>query len=308
MTQTKSPATSERWLDPSHLRRLAILMAGCLVLTAHASAQRQERDLYVSVVDASGKPVTDIETREFVVKEDGVTREVLKSVKATDPMQIALVVDNSQAAGKDIPDLRDSIRAFIAGLNPSDEVALITVADRPTILVDYTTSRSALEGGIGRVFSPPGSGAKLLETIVEVSRGVQKRDPARPIIVLVTAEGPEFSDLHEKYVLDALAKSGASMHAIVLTSPGADLSSDPARIRSVVLNRGTESSGGRQDQILTSQSLPAQLGQVAAELANQYRVTYSRPESLIPPEKLRVGVTRNKLTARGTPVRSPGGQ
>ena len=141
--------------------------------------------MYVSVVDAAGAPVTDIETREFVVKEDGVTREVLTSTKATDPLQIALVVDNSQAASKDIPSLRDAIRAFIAGLGDRDEVALISVADRPTIMVDYTTSRQRLEDGIGHVFAPPGSGARLLEAIVEVSRGIQKRNPDRPVIVLV---------------------------------------------------------------------------------------------------------------------------
>ena len=263
--------------------------------------------MYVSVVDAAGAPVTDIETREFVVKEDGVTREVLTSTKATDPLQIALVVDNSQAASKDIPSLRDAIRAFIAGLGDRDEVALISVADRPTIMVDYTTSRQRLEDGIGHVFAPPGSGARLLEAIVEVSRGIQKRNPDRPVIVLVTTEGPEFSDLHEKYVLDALEQSGAAMHAVIVTSPDADISSDRARTRSIVLNRGTESSGGRQDPILTSQNLPARLGEIAAELSNQYRVTYSRPETLIPPRTIQVGVTRDTLIARGTPVRAASG-
>lgn len=290
--------------------RAAVAVAMCLIAFAtRPSAQRQDRELYVSVVDTAGAPVTDIETREFVVKEDGVTREVLKSTKATDPMQIALVVDNSQAAANDISNLRDSIRAFIAGLGDRDEVALISVADRPTIMVDYTTNRRALEDGIGHVFAPPGSGAKLLEAIVEVSRGIQKRNPDRPVIVLVTTEGPEFSDLHEKYVLDALEKSGAAMHAVILTSPDADISSDRARTRSIVLNRGTEASGGLKDPILTSQNLPARLGQIAAEISNQYRVTYSRPESLIPPEKIQVGVTREKLSARGTPVRAaPGGR
>ena len=292
----------------SHRRGVAIIAASCLtVFAAVASAQRQERELYVSVVDAAGAPVTDIETREFVVKEDGITREVLKSAKATDPMQIALVVDNSLAAASDIPNLRDSIRAFIAGLGDRDEVALISVADRPTIMVDYTTSRGKLEEGIGRVFAPPESGARLLEAIVDVSRGIQKRNPDRPVIVLVATEGPEFSDMPEKYVLDAIEQSGAAMHAVVLTSPDADISSDRARTRNIVLYRGTESSGGRRDQILTGQSLPARLGQIAAELSNQYRVTYSRPESLIPPEKIRVGVTREKLTARGTPVRAASG-
>lgn len=278
-----------------------------MLFAPRASAQRQDRELYVSVLDQSGVPVPDIQTREFVVREDGIAREVLKSAKATDALHIALVVDNSQAASNDIPNLRDSIRAFIAGVAGTDEIALISVADRPTIMVDYTTNRRALEDGIGRVFAPPGSGARLLEAIVEVSRGIQKRNPARPVIVIVTTEGPEFSDMPEKFVLDALEQSGAAMHALVLTSPDADISSDRARTRNIVLNRGTAASGGRHEHILTSQGLATRLGQVAAELSNQYRITYARPESLIPPEKLQVGVTRDNLTARGTPVRAVSG-
>jgi hypothetical protein len=40
------------------------------------------------------------------------------------------------------------------------------------------------------------------------------------------------------------------------------------------------------------------MAQLAAELVNQYVVTYSRPETLIPPEKIAVTVTKPGLTAR----------
>ena len=298
MTSTRSSRQSFRLL-------LVAWTIGSLVATATgASAQSQERGLYVSVVDHSGAPVTDLATREFVVKEDGVARAVLRSAPATDPLQIALIVDNSQAASTDIPDLRDALRAFIAALAGTNDMAIIATADRPTILVDYTTRPADLEKGIGRIFSQPGSGAYLLESIIEVSRGIQKRDAQRPVVLIVTTEGPEFSDLHYDYVLNALEKSGAAMHAVVLTNPDADISSDRARTRSIVLNRGTESTGGRQEHVLTSQSLAATLKEIAAEISNQYRIVYSRPETLIPPKKTEVGVTRPTLTARGTPVRT----
>lgn len=301
MTSTRSHR------QPIRLSLVAWTIGSLMVTATGASAQSQERGLYVSVVDHSGAPVTDLATREFVVKEDGVAREVLRSGPATDPLQIALVVDNSQAASTDIPDLREALRTFVAALAGTNEMAIIATADRPTILVDYTTRPADLEKGIGRIFSQPGSGAYLLESIIEVSRGIQKRDAPRPVLLIVTTEGPEFSDLHYDYVLDALEKSGAAMHAVVLTSPDADISSDRALTRSIVLNRGTESSGGRQEHVLTSQNLTATLTEIAAEIANQYRIVYSRPESLIPPKKTEVGVTRPTLTARGTPVRTAAG-
>jgi hypothetical protein len=40
------------------------------------------------------------------------------------------------------------------------------------------------------------------------------------------------------------------------------------------------------------------LPRVADELLNQYQVTYARPETLIPPEKLQVAVSRPGVTVR----------
>jgi hypothetical protein len=70
------------------------------------------------------------------------------------------------------------------------------------------------------------------------------------------------------------------------------------RNRNQVLALGTERTGGRRDQVLSITAIPVKLQQLADELAHQYVVTYSRPETLIPPEKLDVTVTRPGLTAR----------
>jgi len=45
--------------------------------------------------------------------------------------------------------------------------------------------------------------------------------------------------------------------------------------------------------------------QLAAELTHQYKVTFARPQSLIPPEHTTVTAARPGLTARGTLVREP---
>ena len=55
--------------------------------------------------------------------------------------------------------------------------------------------------------------------------------------------------------------------------------------------------------ILTSMSFPDRLNMLAIQLMNQYRVVYARPESIIPPDKFAVSVTRPGLEAHGTPVR-----
>ena len=60
-----------------------------------AFAQADDRMIYASVVDKDGEPVLDLGAKDFVVREDGQPREILRVARDTDPLQIALLVDNS---------------------------------------------------------------------------------------------------------------------------------------------------------------------------------------------------------------------
>jgi hypothetical protein len=54
-------------------------------------------------------------------------------------------------------------------------------------------------------------------------------------------------------------------------------------------------------------ALEGKLKQIANELTHQYRLTFARPQSLIPPERTTVNATRQGLTARGTLIKEPQG-
>jgi VWFA-related protein len=257
----------------------------------------RNREVYVSVVDGSGKAAQGLTVEDFSVREDGVAREVVKVEPATDPLTISVLVDDSQAATDAIPYLRDGLKSFVERLNGKAEIALATIGERPTSIVDYTTSTEALNKGIGRIFARPGSGAYLLEGIVEVSRGLQRREAKRPVIVALTMEGVEFSNRYYEPVLDDLKKSGATLHVLAIGTPS-DSQADEMRNRNIVIAEGTQRTGGRRDQLLSVTSINDKLKQLADELLNQYVVTYARPETLIPPEKMDVSVKRRGLTAR----------
>src|ERR1051325_9223169 len=124
----------------THPRRFAIalLVAGLWIGASVApSAQRssRERSLYVSVVDRDGTPVADLGPSDFVVKEDNLTREVLRVTPAEEPMQIALLVDTSQAATEHISHIRTALGPFAVEMtNPNaagrkSEVAIIGIGE-----------------------------------------------------------------------------------------------------------------------------------------------------------------------------------
>jgi len=284
--------------------RIALPLAALVLATAVAGldAQSKPRKIYTSLVDKKGAPVTEVGPTDVVVREDGVAREILSVTPATDPMRVALLVDNSQSATRSIQFMRTALTAFATRLTGAGHsVALITLGDRPTLQVDATTELPRLKSrGIDRLFAQPGSGMYLLEGLVDTSKGFLKNDTPRPVIVAVVTEGKEFSTTSADVVIKAIKDSGARFYALVLTEgERADLSDDEVRQRNVVLDRGTRENGGVRETVISNMGLKDRLDIVASELLGQVAVTYASPDRLVPAEKISITAAREGLTARG---------
>jgi hypothetical protein len=286
------------------LVRVAAGSVAALLCTAALLAQGNERIVYVSAFDEQTRaPIKGLGVRDFVIREDGAAREVLRVTPATSPMAVAILVDNTQAATNNIADIRRGLQSFVKALDGLGPVSIIGVADRPTILRDYTTDQKQLLDGANRVFAMPDSGATLLDAVFEISRGLQKREEDRAAMVIVTTENIEFSPRHYREVLEALARGGAQMHAVVMTTPAGNALDDPARNRAHVLDVGPKASGGTRTDILTSQAFEMKLQELAAILKSQHRLVYARPQTLIPPEKIEVSAAKPGIVAAGGPAR-----
>jgi hypothetical protein len=287
-----------------------MLVATAGVASAVLFAQANQRSMYVSVVDEAGVPVSTLEPADIVVREDNVAREILHIEPATDPMQVEILVDNSQAARDYINDIRTALPPFVDALavptasGRHNEVGLVAFGDRPTILAEPSIDSAQVRKGIDRVFSLSSSGSYLLDAIIDVCKGFKKREAMRPVIVTLTTEGPEFSNRHYDLVLTPLRDSGAAFNVFVIGPMSSDMS-DEARNRAVVLDRGPRETGGRFEQLLTSMALAPKLAQLSSELKHQFKVTYARPQSLIPPEHVTVTASRPGFVARGTLVKEP---
>jgi hypothetical protein len=292
--------------------KTARLIAGgaCALLLLFAAlgpttfAQGRERIAYVSAWDEKTRaPITGLGPEAFAIREDGNLREILRVTPATSPMAVAVLVDNSQAAQKHLGEIRRALTSFLKAINGIGPTSIIGIADRPTILRDYTTDQKLLQDGVGKVFAMPGSGATLLDAIVEVSKGLARREEDRVAIVMLTTENIEFSNRHYDDVLDELKKGGAQMHAVILNTPAGTSLSDEARNRAFVLDRGPIDSGGTRIDVLASQAFEQKMLELAAILKGQHRVVYSRPETLIPPEKFEVKSSKPGIEVSGGPAR-----
>ncbi|MDE3154139.1 MAG: VWA domain-containing protein [Acidobacteriota bacterium] len=284
-----------------------VALAAAVTLTVPTLRAQQDvhRTMYVSVLNQAGKPVSGLTARDFTVYEDRIPREVLEAGPATDPSDIAILVDTSQAAAPYVQDIRPAVAEFARAMaTGGNRVAIISFGDRPTIVVDYTTDPERLEQGAQRLFAAPDSGAYLLDAIVETAHGLAKRPISRAVIVGITTEGTEFSNAAATTVTQAVQAAGATLDLLSFGPTATNLMNPPARERALVFDRSTKETGGRFDHILTGMALSQTLTQIGDDLTHQYRIVYAHPETLIPPKTFSVSVDRPGLSARGTPLRS----
>ena len=292
------------------LRRLVVAAIALSALPLTAQTQANLHSMYVSVVDEAGAPVPGLGPSDFLVREDNTAREVLRVGRPDEPMTVAVLVDTSVRARNDISHMRTALPSFVSTLTSKGEgerrnqVAIIGFGERPTILAEYSIEPKLLQKGIDRIWSTPNSGPYFLDAVSETCQGFKKREIARPVIVAIVAEGEELSYQSHEQVIERLIGVHAPLYALMLGTPYAGLSNE-SRSRQMVLDRGVELSGGTREQLLASMALESRLTLLANQLTHQYLVTYSRPESLIPPEKITVAVTKPGLKARGTPANAP---
>ena len=198
----------------------AATLAALLAAAGAAAAQPAERSLVVSVVARGGAPAAGLQAADFLVREDGARREVLRAARDTRPRQIALLIDTSAAAAGAVTDFRNGVAAFVEALPGGDEIALVGFGGRPRILAPATRDAGRLREGAGRIFARSRTAAYLLDAMSETARGFARRAAPRPVIVVLATEGLDHSHADAASVQRELEAARVNVHAVVLKDGG----------------------------------------------------------------------------------------
>jgi len=252
--------------------------------------------VFVHVVDQSGQAVTDLSLDEFVVKDGEIYCGVVSAERSTEPMKIALLVDNSDRINKAsaLLSLRKGLDVFLATIPPLHEVGLFTIGGNIQWRVDFTTDRTAVRTSAGEIFVDANSGPVMLDAVKETwERKFEENEPW-PVFVVVVTDGSESSDSmnegqYNKFVAE-LVSGGATVHVVLLSSRGGSMVTNYA----INLTQNTE---GLYRPLATATHLPRALTELARlmndhydEVSERYRVVFECPES--PSGRVRAGVNR----------------
>ena len=256
--------------------RSAGLATLVLLIAAPASAQ-STKQIYALVVDRAHSPVTDLAAADFIVKEDGVSREVIRATLASEPMRVILDVDSSQVIGTSLNSVRAALQAFLDVLPPEHEVAFVSTGGQSRVRVPPTLDRGKLKREAAGFFAD-GGGAALIDSLMETyDRFLKKPSGHWPVWVILTSDGPTGAtvrdDAWERFLQD-MEVTDTTAHAIVWSTRGNGIGT----LASIHITNRT---GGHYEAIAAATALPDRMKALATlmiaqheQAANQYRVEY----------------------------------
>lgn len=207
---------------PRPLVAATIAFVGLAAVPALQSSNTSERTLLVTVLDAAGTPIRNLEPAEFVVREDGERRRIVGARLATDPIVVVVMVDTAKPlAGVPFPtqDLRRGLSAFVQTLHAGDpqaEIALYELAGAAVMTVPFTIRTSDFETAAARLVPSQRSSAVLLEGVMDAARQLAKKASPRRAIVSITFASPESSTIPPRNVADAVQTAGAAFWPIAI--------------------------------------------------------------------------------------------
>lgn len=256
-----SPQTAPQSSQKSESNRNTIKVAVNLV------------NVLVSVLDDHNRPAPNLPVEAFQVFEEGVKQKIdVFEQETKQPLDIALMIDSSMSAHKEIVFERDAAGHFIQQvLRPEDRLAVFAFDENVTQLVSYSADVSALQAGIRRMVD--GAGTSIYDAVLLGSNSLNKRaNDRRRVIIMVTDAGETTSRTDFEGARKAALRAGLLLYTIVIRPVKNENGRNTAGEHA--LQTITDTTGGAMFFPDSPQELPMIFDRINSELRTQYRLAY----------------------------------
>ena len=228
-------------------------------------------ELYVSVTDRSGAPLTGLAESDFQVFVDGEAQQLQRFDRAADlPVHAGILFDTSTSMVDRIDAAEEAaLHFFELVLGPQDRACLITFNDRPELAVGFTGSRETLAGGLADLTT---EGETALYDSVLYALYYFGGLRGKRALILLTDGGDSSSEHRFDDVLDFARRSQVAIYSI-----GIDIDQRELLVRGRLQQLCNET-GGRCFFIGGASELKRVYERIETEVRSQYLLAFESPE------------------------------
>jgi Ca-activated chloride channel family protein len=237
----------------------------------------------VTITGPGGYPIKGLPRDSLTASDGGKTSEVVSVSDADSPASVLFLVDSSTSAfgtsagglrARRVAALKESVAAFIAGGNPSNEYSVIGFDKHQRILLEGSGDAGEVLGALERV-APSGPRAQTaLYDALQPSLDVLAARPARKRVLVLISDGEDNVSKHT-FAEAMRAVKGSDVIVYAVGVPTLDEHSPLVIEARRIIDELTRTSGGFVVYPENGAGMKDALTRVAAELRGQYEVSVS---------------------------------
>lgn len=233
------------------------------------SSRVQLVEIYATVTDASGEPVTGLRQSNFEVYENNTRQDISTFAAGEFPVTVALGVDRSWSmAGEPLRLAKQASQSFLRALRPDDRSMVVAINNDAEVIAPLSSDRTAQARAVERL--DPWSTTALYDAVIATLDRLEPENGRRALVV--------FSDGTDRYshatAAEVMARSRRSTALIYPIAFGKQRPPFLAELASVT--------GGRSFLLKDARELDATLATIARELRFQYLLGYAPMTSFEP--------------------------
>ena len=253
--------------------------------------------LLVTVKNAQGQLVGSLEKADFRVVDSGVAQEVAVFEHHTaQPLSVALILDTSGSAAKDLRYATESAGKFLAALtregNPSDSLAFFTFNHDVTRQFGFTRNHARFRDAVRGLKAE--AGTSLYDALCFAAEALEDRQ-GRKVVISISDGGDTTSIRDFHYTMRALHRADAVVYSIVVVPIENDAGRNTGGEHALI--QFSNSTGGRTFFPSVGPSLDRTFSEILRDLRTQYLIGYY-PKNL-PPSGNRFRTVKVELKPEG---------
>jgi Ca-activated chloride channel family protein len=228
-------------------------------------------NVFVSVQDQNGAPVSNLKKENFQLLEDDHPEKIAVFNRESElPLSIVLGIDASLSTRKDLKLELESARRFVHEIvRPQDGLSLYEFSEVVDELVPFTPDLKRIDHGIDHVQT--GAATALYDAIYLGSGALENRQ-GRKVMVLITDGGDTMSKTNYQEAVRAAEEAEAIIYSIIVVPIEADAGRDIGGEHALIeISRTT---GGKHYYATSIASLDKAFQQISEELRTQYLLAY----------------------------------
>ena len=195
----------------------------------------------VTITDPMNRLVTGLDRENFSLFEGREQQEIRTFSSEDAPVSIGVIFDMSGSMSSKIDRAREAVIEFFKTANPQDEFFMITFADKPEEISDFTSSVDDIQGKL--VYTIPKGRTALLDAIyLGVSKMRQAKYPKKALLI-ISDGGDNHSRYTEGEIRSMVKEADTLIYAIGIYDHY--FPTEEERLGPTLLSEVTELTGGR---------------------------------------------------------------